>query len=120
MVTETDQDGDSQFLREIRSVVGYDVPIAITLDLHANIFDELADLAQIAVSFRTYPHIDMSEVGVEACSLLDQAMKGKSNLRWPLGAHQCFSVVMMVARQITVRCAACSKVQAVRCNNRES
>ncbi|WP_273793704.1 M81 family metallopeptidase [Brucella anthropi] len=77
MVTETDQDGDCQFLREIRSVIGYQVPIAVTLDLHANIFDELADLAQIAVSFRTYPHIDMHEVGVEACSLLDQAMKGK-------------------------------------------
>ncbi|MBA8821550.1 microcystin degradation protein MlrC [Ochrobactrum sp. P6BSIII] len=77
MVTETDQDGDSQFLREIRSVVGFDVPIAITLDLHANIFDELADLAQIAVSFRTYPHIDMNEVGVEACTLLDRAMKGE-------------------------------------------
>ena len=77
MVTETDQDGDSQFLREIRSVVGYDVPIAITLDLHANTFDELADLAQIAVSFRTYPHVDMSEVGVEACLLLHRAMSGE-------------------------------------------
>jgi len=77
MVTETDQDGDSQFLREIRSVVGYEVPIAITLDLHANIFDELADLAQIAVSFRTYPHVDMNEVGVEASTLLDRAMRGE-------------------------------------------
>ncbi|NKB84464.1 M81 family metallopeptidase [Brucella grignonensis] len=77
MVTETDGDGDSQFLREIRAVVGYDIPIAITLDLHANIFDELADLAQVAVSFRTYPHIDMNEVGVEACSLLDRAMRGE-------------------------------------------
>jgi len=76
MVTETDQDGDSQFLREIRSVTGNDVPIAITLDLHANIFDELADLAQIAISFRTYPHIDMNAVGAEACSLLHRAMQG--------------------------------------------
>lgn len=77
MVTETDQDGDSQFLREIRSIVGPNVPIAITLDLHANIFDELADLVQIAVSFRTYPHIDMQDVGAEACALLDRTMRGE-------------------------------------------
>lgn len=76
MVTETDQDGDCQFLREIRALVGGEVPLAITLDLHANIFDELADLANIAVSFRTYPHIDMREVGVEACTLLHAAMEG--------------------------------------------
>lgn len=74
MVTETDQDGDCQFLRDIRSVVGSDIPLAITLDLHANIFDELSDLANIAVSFRTYPHIDMREVGAEACTLLHDAM----------------------------------------------
>ncbi len=74
MVTETDQDGDSQFLREIRSIVGPEVPLAVTLDLHANIFDEMAELAQIAVSFRTYPHVDMYEAGHEAAELLHQAM----------------------------------------------
>jgi microcystin degradation protein MlrC len=77
MVTETDQDGDCQFLREIRSVVGSAVPLAITLDLHGNISDELADLADIAISFRTYPHVDMSEVGVESCHLLHRAMAGE-------------------------------------------
>ncbi|WP_439605444.1 M81 family metallopeptidase, partial [Shinella sp.] len=77
MVTETDEDGDCQFLREIRAVVGDAVPVAITLDLHANIFDDLADLAQISVSFRTYPHVDMREVGVEACDLLHRAMAGE-------------------------------------------
>ncbi|MCQ0092443.1 M81 family metallopeptidase [Roseovarius sp. M141] len=76
MVTETDQDGDCQFLREIRAVVGPDIPLAITLDLHANIFDELADLANIVVSFRTYPHVDMRDVGHEACTLLHGAMVG--------------------------------------------
>ncbi len=75
MVTETDQDGDCQFLREIRAVVGDEVPLAITLDLHANISDETAELAQIAVSFRTYPHVDMREVGVEACELLHRALE---------------------------------------------
>ena len=76
MVTQTDEDGDGQFLREIRSVVGDAVPVAVTLDLHANVFDTLADLAQISISFRTYPHVDMREVGVRACELLHQTMTG--------------------------------------------
>ncbi|MCR6499477.1 M81 family metallopeptidase [Shinella sp. CPCC 101442] len=76
MVTETDEDGDCQFLRAIRSVVGDEVPVAITLDLHANVFDELAGLAQISVSFRTYPHVDMREVGLRAGELLHETMAG--------------------------------------------
>jgi microcystin degradation protein MlrC len=77
MVTETDQDGDCQFLREVRAVVGHEMPLAITLDLHANVFDELAKLVQAAVSFRTYPHVDMREAGVEACEILHRAMAGE-------------------------------------------
>ncbi|MGR9229549.1 M81 family metallopeptidase [Rhizobium leguminosarum] len=81
MVTETSEDGESQFLAAIRSVVGADLPIAVTLDLHANIFDAMAGLADIAVSFRTYPHIDMRERGREACTLLHAAMAGETVLR---------------------------------------
>jgi microcystin degradation protein MlrC len=76
MVTEDDPDGESALLRAIRSVVGPGLPIAITLDLHANVFDETASLANIAVSYRTYPHVDMRACGQEACGLLHRAMQG--------------------------------------------
>lgn len=74
MVTETDEDGDCQFLREIRVVTGDQIPLAVTQDLHANVFDEIIDLANIAISFRTYPHVDLHDVGVESCELLHRAM----------------------------------------------
>lgn len=77
MVTETAQDGESQFLSDVRASVGGDVPIAVTLDLHANIFDPMADLIQIAVSYRTYPHVDMRDRATEACGLLHRAMAGE-------------------------------------------
>ncbi|MCV6594787.1 MAG: M81 family metallopeptidase [Silicimonas sp.] len=77
MVTASDQDGEGQVLHAIRAVVGPDVPIAVTLDLHANIFDSLADLVQIAISYRTYPHVDMKDRAVEACALLQRAMAGE-------------------------------------------
>ena len=77
MVTETDEDGESQLLRAIREEVCPSVPIAVTLDLHANIFDEMAGLVQIAVSYRTYPHVDMRACGREACALLHRTMAGE-------------------------------------------
>ncbi len=75
MVTETSQDGESQFLKAVRDVIGPDIPVAVTLDLHANVFDEMTKYVDIVVSYRTYPHVDMRERGVEACRLLDRAMK---------------------------------------------
>jgi len=77
MVTETDEDGESRILRAIRAVVGPSLPIAVTLDLHANVFDEMAALIQIAVSYRTYPHIDMRDCGFAACAMLHRAMAGE-------------------------------------------
>ena len=76
MATESAQDGESQFLREVRRIVG-DIPIAITLDLHANIFDEMATLVDIAISYRTYPHVDMADRAEEACELLRRTLSGE-------------------------------------------
>jgi len=77
MVTETSQDGETQLLKRIREVIGTQIPIAVTLDLHANIFDEMAHYADIAVSYRSYPHIDMAERAEEACGLLERAMNNE-------------------------------------------
>ncbi|CTQ47452.1 M81 family metallopeptidase [Roseibium aggregatum] len=77
MVTESAQDGETQFLVALRNLIGRKVPIAVTFDLHANIFDEMSMLVDIAVSYRTYPHIDMRELGREACELLQRAMAGE-------------------------------------------
>ncbi len=79
MVTESSVDGETQFLKQIREIVGDEIPLAITLDLHANIFDQMAEFVDIAVSYRTYPHVDMKDRGEEACGLLQKAMLGLIN-----------------------------------------
>ncbi len=81
MVTETAQDGEGQFLRAIRAEIGADIPVAVTLDLHANIFDEFAEHVQIAVSYRSYPHVDMAARASEACDLLQRTMAGEISPR---------------------------------------
>ena len=61
MVPEFCQDGEGELLARLRDVIGPDVPVAITLDLHANVSVTMCNLAQIIVSYKTYPHIDLRE-----------------------------------------------------------
>jgi len=68
------EDGEGELLQRIRSVVGMEVPIAITLDPHANVSKQMCALADIIVSFKTYPHIDMRDTGRQAGDILQRTM----------------------------------------------
>lgn len=76
MVPDFCEDGEGELLRRIRKVVGPTLPIAITLDPHANVSRQMCELAQIIVSFKTYPHIDMRDIGKRAAIILHQTMTG--------------------------------------------
>ena len=71
------EDGEGELLWRIRSVVGEEMPIAITLDPHANVSKQMCALADIIVSFKTYPHIDMRKTGRQAGEILHRAMAGE-------------------------------------------
>lgn len=77
MVTEDQDDAEGDLLRRLRGRLGPEVPIAISLDLHANVSDAMARLANIVIAYRTYPHIDQYERGMEAADLLQRAMHGE-------------------------------------------
>jgi microcystin degradation protein MlrC len=57
-------------LRRVRAIIGASLPLTISLDPHANLTETMVDLADVAVPFRTYPHIDMKQAGALAARLL--------------------------------------------------
>ena len=61
MEVENIGSGELYLLKEIRKVVSKDCLIAISLDAHANITDELCNYADIVSGFKTVPHIDQVE-----------------------------------------------------------
>ena len=77
MVTDFCDDGEGELLRRLRAQVGPDVPIGITLDPHANVSRQMCDLADIMVSFKTYPHTDMRLAGRQAGDILQRTMTGE-------------------------------------------
>ncbi|MFT5219256.1 MAG: microcystin degradation protein MlrC [Planctomycetota bacterium] len=77
MVTDFCEDGEGEILQRLRTVVGPDIPIAITLDLHANVTKQMCRLADIMVSYKTYPHVDMRDAGIQAGEILERTMRGE-------------------------------------------
>ena len=77
MVTTFCEDGEGELLTRLRAVVGPALPIAITLDLHANVTRTMCALADIIVSYQTYPHVDMRRTGLQAARILQRAMAGE-------------------------------------------
>ena len=69
MVAEDRDDPESDLMAAVRGLVG-EIPVAVTLDLHANPGRGLLEQADAVVAYDTYPHVDPYERGAEATKLL--------------------------------------------------
>ena len=76
MVTQSLEDGEGQFLKRLRAIVP-NTPIAVSLDMHANLYDEIVANATVVAGYRTYPHIDTYETARLAGEILLRAMRGE-------------------------------------------
>ena len=63
MVTEHFDDGEGEVLRRVREVIGKDLPLVVSLDLHANVTPAMVEHADALIAYRTYPHVDMADTG---------------------------------------------------------
>ncbi|WP_413299027.1 M81 family metallopeptidase [Bacillus sp. 1P10SD] len=70
MVVEDLFDPEENLLREIRKITGNDISIATTLDMHANVSARMLEHTPYHFGFKTYPHVDMYNQGVNAAKLL--------------------------------------------------
>ena len=69
MVTESLEDGEGQFLERLRAIVPT-TPIAVALDMHANLYDEIITNSTVVTGYRTYPHVDTYETARLAGEIL--------------------------------------------------
>jgi microcystin degradation protein MlrC len=74
MVVESHEDGEGELLRRVRQVTGPDLPIVVSLDMHANVTEGMVAHSDALAIYRTYPHIDMIETGARAYELLRHRM----------------------------------------------
>ncbi|MBM83402.1 MAG: microcystin degradation protein MlrC [Planctomycetaceae bacterium] len=75
MVCESFPDVEGEVLRRIRAIEGLgDTPICGVLDLHGNISEATATLAQGFIAYRKNPHIDSRAASIDGAKLLDRIL----------------------------------------------
>jgi microcystin degradation protein MlrC len=77
MVTEHLDDGEGEILARVRRVIGKDVLLVASLDLHANVTPQMVEQADALIAYRTYPHIDMADTGRAAARHLALLLRGQ-------------------------------------------
>ena len=81
MVAEHHDDGEGELLARVRDTVGPDVPILMSLDLHANISPAMVAAVDFISSYRTYPHVDWGASGGRCAEWLDRVLAWKRPAR---------------------------------------
>jgi microcystin degradation protein MlrC len=75
-LTTEDHDPEGTILTMVRGVVGADVPVVATYDLHANVAPADVETVDAYIGYRTNPHLDMRERGIEAAQVLRRLLGG--------------------------------------------
>lgn len=73
--------GELALIKEIRECIGEEIPISLTLDIHANISKELHKHVNIVRSYRTVPHVDQFKVEKITANLLMDSLENKTTIR---------------------------------------
>ncbi len=80
-ITTADDDPDGVLFETVRRIVGPDVPVVATLDLHANISKRMVTSIDAFIGYRTNPHMDMRERGEEAAQTIRELLAGTKTER---------------------------------------
>lgn len=83
MTTKSYDDGEGELLRRIRAK-NSTLPIAISLDMHANITELMVSNCDVLTGYHTYPHIDMDSTARRGAEAFFAMLNGhaKPVLRW--------------------------------------
>jgi microcystin degradation protein MlrC len=76
MMAEGAPDATGEILARVRALVGPEVPVVGTLDLHANVTARMVDQATALIGYHTAPHVDMYETGQKAARVLVETVEG--------------------------------------------
>lgn len=90
-----DWDPDASMYAMVRDVIGPDVPLIATLDLHTNVSARMAELTDVLVSYLTNPHVDQRERAAEAADIMAEMWRG-------MKPHQVFIKVPIAAPTVTL------------------
>ena len=91
-------DADGEFARRVRALVGPDMPIGVSMDLHGNLTPLLVESVTVANLYRTNPHLDARIRARECAELIVRAVRGEIH---PVAAIETPPLVVNIVKQFT-------------------
>ncbi|MCH8997460.1 MAG: M81 family metallopeptidase [Proteobacteria bacterium] len=76
MVAEDEPDGEGGLLARMRAIAP-ELPIAVTCDLHCNLSQRMVANSTAIIGYKTYPHVDMYQVGAQVGRILLRTLAGE-------------------------------------------
>jgi microcystin degradation protein MlrC len=76
MAAEHEKDPEGYLLQQLRGMVGPDVAIVASFDMHGSITRRMLEHMDAATILHTYPHIDWRDTGSRAATVLLQILDG--------------------------------------------
>ena len=76
-VSEEHPDMDGHWLSIVRQQVGPEIPIISTLDPHANLSQRMVTACDATIAYRTNPHLDQRQIGLQAAELMVRTLRGE-------------------------------------------
>jgi len=77
MAAQGEDDPEGWLLAEIRQILGRQIPIAVSLDLHGVLTRRMLEQSDAIVAYHTYPHVDFFQTGERAARLLLRILEGQ-------------------------------------------
>jgi microcystin degradation protein MlrC len=78
MQAENENDPEGFLLQEARRILGEEIPIVVSLDIHGILTDRMLKHSDAVVAYHTYPHVDFFETGERAATLLLKIVSGQA------------------------------------------
>lgn len=98
MVAQDADDVEGELLTAVRECVGPNVPVAASLDLHANVTERMVAAADLLCGYHTAPHVDLLETGEKTARLLFAVARGQAR---PVTAFRKLPMIVPAERHIT-------------------
>ncbi|WP_166823562.1 M81 family metallopeptidase [Thalassoroseus pseudoceratinae] len=76
-VSERFPDADGHWLAKVRQQLGPEIPIIGTIDAHANLSRQMVDSVDALIAYRSNPHLDQRDRGIEAAKMMVRTLRGE-------------------------------------------
>ena len=92
------RDADGEILRRVRAAVGSDVPIGVSLDMHANVSRAMVEYSTVINTYMTNPHLDPRLRARQVADLVIETVRGRIE---PVAAIEMPPLAINILRQGT-------------------